>query len=83
MLFMVELQYSHEQRDVALDYFWKHGSTHYTGNATIQGAWVATQDLIAFALVDAVDPDTVAKACAPLEQFGTVIYREVTSVDQI
>ena len=83
MLYMIQLQYSQEHRDAALRYFWEHGSTHYAGDVTVKGAWVATRELIAYALVHAVDPDEVAKACAPLEQFGKVEYRHVTSVDQL
>jgi hypothetical protein len=83
MLYMVELRYAHEHRDVALRHFWEHGSTHYEGKVTVNGAWVATQDLIAYALVDAADPDEIAKACEPLGQFGDVSFRHVTSLEQI
>ena len=83
MLYMVELHYPSEHRDAALRYFWKHGSTHYEGRVTVKGAWVATQDLIGYALVDAASPEEIAKACTPLEQFGDVSYRHVTSADVI
>jgi hypothetical protein len=83
MLYMIELHYSREHRDATLRYFWEHGSTHYEGKVTLTGAWVATQDLIAYALVDAADPDKIAEACAPLAQFGDVSFRHVTSVDEI
>ena len=83
MLYMVELRYSREHRDEALRYFWEHGATHYEGNVTVTGAWVGTQDQIAYALVEAADPDELAKACGPIGQFGDVSFRNVTSVDQI
>ncbi len=83
MLYMVELHYAQENRDAALRYFWEHGATHYEGNVTLEGAWVATQDLIAYALVDAANANEVAKACAPLDQFGEVSFRPVMSVDQL
>ena len=62
MLCMIELQYTREHRDEALRYFWEHGATHYEGKVTVHGAWVATEDLVAYALVDAVDPDELAFA---------------------
>jgi hypothetical protein len=83
MLYMVELTYSREQRDAALGYFWEHGLTGYESKVTVKGAWVATQDRIAYALVDAADPDEMSKACVSLEQFGEVSHRRVTSADQI
>lgn len=83
MLYMIDLQYRQEDRDAALRYFWEHGATHYEGEVTVKGAWVATHDLIAYALVHAAAPDEIAKACAPLGQFGKVEYRPVTSVDQL
>jgi hypothetical protein len=83
MLYMVELRYTHEQREEALQYFWEHGSTHYEGNVTLMGAWVATQDLVGYALVESVDADGITRACAPLEQFGSVSHRHVTSIDVI
>ena len=83
MLYMIELQYTREHRDDALRYFWEHGATHYEGKVTVNGAWVATEDLIAYAVVDAADPDELAKACMPLRQFGNVTSRHVTSIDQI
>jgi hypothetical protein len=83
MLYMIELHYSQEHRDAARRYFWEHGTTHYEGELTIKGAWVATREMIGYALVDAASPDDVAKSCAPLEQFGNVEYRHVTSADQL
>ena len=44
---------------------------------------MATQDLIAYAIVDAAGPDEIASACKPLEQFGEISYRRVRSVDEI
>jgi hypothetical protein len=83
MLYMVELRYSREHRDAALQYFWEHGATHYEGDVTLRGAWVATQDHVGYALVDAANADGIAAACKPLEQFGSVSYRQVSSVDVI
>ena len=83
MLYMVELRYAPENRPDALRYFWEHGSTNYEGNVTLKGAWVASQDLVAYALVDAADADEIAKACSPLERFGSVSQRQVTSIHQI
>ena len=83
MLYMVELHYSQDSRDAALNYFWEHGSTHFESKVTIKDSWVATQDLIAYAVVDAAGPDEIASACKPLEQFGEVSHRRVRSVDEI
>jgi hypothetical protein len=83
MLYMVELHYTQVHRDAAMRYFWEHGATHYEGNVTVEGAWVATQELVAYALVDAAEAGEVAKACAPLELFGDVSYRPVMSIDQL
>ena len=83
MLYMLEIRYTREQRDDALSYFWTHGTTHYEGKVTLKGAWVATHDQIAFAVVDAADEDEMVKAAAPLKQFGDVIFVKVTSIDEI
>lgn len=83
MLYMVELRYPVEQRDQALRYFLKHGTIGYDGKVTLTSAWVATQDHIAYAVVEAHDREELAKACAPLEQFGKVAVRPVTSVEQL
>lgn len=83
MLYMVELHYSHEHRDEALRYFLEHGATHYEGNITVQQAWVATADHVAYALVRTRNADEVDKAIKPLTQFGTVLCRRVTSTNEI
>ncbi|MGI9474086.1 MAG: DUF3303 family protein [Rubripirellula sp.] len=83
MLYMVELKYPEEHRDSALDYFWKHGATHYEGKVTLEGAWVATQDFIAYAVVSTKAVEEVEKACEPLREFGEVSYRKVSSLDQL
>ncbi len=83
MLYMIELRYPVEQRDQALRYFLQHGTIGYDGKVTLTGAWVATQDHVAYAVVASNDPDEMAKACAPLEKFGEVSFRPVTSVDQL
>lgn len=83
MLYMVELRYTVEHRDSALNYFWKHGSTNYEGKVTLEGAWVATQDFIAYAVVSTKAEEEIRKACDPLRQFGDVTYRKVSSIDQL
>lgn len=83
MLYMIELRYPIEMRDKALRYFLQHGTVGYDGKVTLTGAWVATQDRVAYAVVEAQDPDELTKACAPLTQFGDVSFRPVTSVDQL
>ena len=83
MLYMVQLEYPPEHRDAALRYFWAHGTTRYEGNVVVKDAWVATQDHVAYALVDAEDDDEITKASAPLEQFGTLAVQQVTSIDEI
>jgi hypothetical protein len=80
---MVELHYSPEQRDQALGYFYEHGFTHYTGSLAIQGAWIATQERVAYVLVESSEVEELERACVPLKQFGQVIYRAVTDVQQI
>ena len=83
MLYMIELRYPVERRDQALRYFLQHGTIGYDGKVTLTGAWVATHDHVAYAVVETHDLDELTKACAPLEQFGEVIFRPVTSVDQL
>lgn len=83
MLYMIELQYPLENRDDALRYFLQHGTVGYDGRVTLIGAWVATHERIAYAVVEAPDPDEISKACVPLEQFGEISFRPVTSVDQL
>lgn len=83
MLYMVELKYPREQRESALDYFWKHGSTHYEGKVTLEGAWVASEDDIAYAVISTKAEEEVEKACDPLREFGDVSYRKVSSLDQL
>ena len=83
MLYMIEIHYTRQRRADMLEYFWQHGSTHYEGKVTIQGAWVATQDQFAYALVNADDDQEVEKACAPWREFGEVTIRQVTSSDEI
>ena len=83
MLYMVELRYDKERRDEALGYLWEHGSTLYEAKVTVKDAWVATEDLIAYAVVDAADPEAIAKASKPLEEYGDVSYRHVNSVHEL
>jgi hypothetical protein len=75
---MVEFRSAREYRDQALDYFWKHGATRSEGKVTLEGAWVATQDQIAPAVVKAADENEIVKACEPLRRFGETQYRLVT-----
>jgi hypothetical protein len=83
MLFMVELRYLSEQRDAALRYIWEHGSTRYEGRAVIQSVWVASQDRIAYAVVESDDEDELEKACSPMKQFGTLSHRHVMNLEQL
>ena len=83
MQYMVELRYPLEHRDEALKYFLQHGTIGYEGKVTLASAWVATQDRIAYAIVESGDLAELEKACAPLRAFGDVAFRSVTSVDQL
>ena len=83
MLYMVELHYDEEHRAAALNYFWEHGATHYEGRVVLKGVWVATQERIAYALIEGKESEEVEKACAPLSAFGTVETRHVMTGDQI
>jgi hypothetical protein len=83
MLYMVELRYQPEQRERALQYFQQHGTTGYEGKVTLNGAWVATQERIAFAIVEAASQDEMNKACVPLREFGEVKFLAITSFDQL
>lgn len=83
MHYMIVLRYTQQHREEALQYFWQHGATHYEGKVTLKHAWVATQDRIAYALVDAAQPDEIAKACEPLRDFGELEYRAVTDVEEL
>ena len=83
MLFLVELKYAYEHREEVLRFFWEHGATRYQGSVALKGAWVATQERIVYALVEAADADEIAQAGEPLAQFGTLTIRQVTSVEDI
>ncbi len=83
MQYMVELKYPVEQRDEALKYFLQHGTIGYEGRVTLAEAWVATQDRVAYAIVESSELAELEKACAPLRAFGDVTFRPVTSVDQL
>ena len=83
MLYMVELRYAEEHRDEALGFFWKHGSILYDSKVTVKEVWVATQDRVAYALVEAADPEAIAKASKPLGDFGDVRYRHVNSAHEL
>ena len=83
MLHMIEMQYSQSTRDQALDYFQKHGMTHYNGDVVIQNMWVCTSDHVAYALVDASSVADVENACDVLRQFGEVSHRVVIASDQL
>ncbi len=83
MLYMIEVHFKEQHRAAALEYFWQHGSTHYEGKVSVQGLWVASQDHIAYALVQSQDQGEVEKACAPLQEFGQVFARSVTSSDEL
>ena len=81
MQFMVELHYSQEHRTDALRYFWEHGFTHHGAEVTVEGVWVATEDLVAYAIVKGQEVSEVEKACAALASFGDVVIRRVTDSD--
>lgn len=83
MLYMLQLHYDRRQREAALRYFWKHGSTLYESKVTVKEIWVATEDRIAYALVDAADSEALAAASKPLEEYGEVSFRHVTSVHEL
>jgi len=83
MLHMIELHYTQDQREQALNYFQKHGMTNYEGDVFVQELWVATEDRIAYAVVESNDPKEVEKACSPLTQFGNVTSRAIISADQL
>ena len=83
MHFMVELRYRKEHRETALKYFWEHGATQYEGHITLKEGWAATQDQIAYVLVEGEDKDAVAAACEPMKEFGDVSFRVVTSFDEM
>lgn len=83
MLYMIELHYSDQKRDGALEYFWKHGTNNYEGKMSVKSLWVASQDQIAYALVKGRDSAEVDKAASPLSQFGKVLVRSVVSSDEL
>ena len=83
MLYMVEFRYGVEQRDQALGYVMQHGTIGYAGNATLRSAWVATQDHIAYALVEAKDEDELEQACGPMREFGDFSFHEVYNLEQL
>ena len=83
MLYMVEFQYDEKHRNEALEYFWKHGTTNYEGKVVVKGAWVATQQHIGYALIESENDQEVEKACAPISGIGSIVFRQVTSTDEI
>lgn len=83
MVYMLELHYDPQQRDAALSYFWKHGTTLYNSHVTVKEVWVATEDRIAYALVDAADAEAIAVASEPLQKYGELHFRPVTSVHEL
>ena len=83
MLYMVELNYRADQNAEALRFFDEHGITHYEQEIVVQGAWVATEDCIAYLLVESADDAEVASATAPLAQFGQVMFRTVVKAEQL
>jgi len=80
---MLQLQYEEQQSQAALRYLWRHGTTLYEAHVTVKEVWVATEDRVAYALVDAADGEAVAAASQPLQKFGDVLYRQVTSVHEL
>ena len=80
---MIELNFKAERRAEILEYFWQHGTSQYEGKVTVQGAWVASQDGHAYALVESSSDEEVKKACAPLTDFGEIVSRHVTSTEDI
>ena len=83
MLYMVELRYAEEHREAALGYLWEHGSTLYESKVTVKEVWVATEDRVAYALVEAAEPGAIDKASKPLAEYGDVSFRHVTSIDEL
>ena len=83
MLYMVELHYQESQREAALSYFEEHGVTHYEQDIAIKGAWVATQDRIAYLVAETDDVENMKTAIVPLSVFGEVAFRPVIQAEQI
>ena len=83
MRFMVELHYVSEHRDDARQYLWEHGLTHHDADVSVGGIWIATDDLVAYALVKADQESQVEKACAPLSAFGDTVIRRVTDAEEL
>ena len=59
------------------------GVASHDAKVTVKDVWVATEDMIAYALVDAADPEAMAIATQPLEEYGDVCYRHVTSAKEL
>lgn len=83
MLYMIELRYQDEHRGEVLEYFWQHGTAQYEGKITVEGAWVATAEKIAYALIESGSDEEVEKACAPMRALAEITTRHVTSTDEI
>ena len=62
VLYMIELHFNDKTREGALNYFWKHGSNHYDGNISVVNLWVASQDQVAYALIQSREQEEVDKA---------------------
>ncbi len=83
MLHMIELRYPLQQRDELLQYFQERGVTHHEAGVVLKGAWVATKDRVAYALVESRDAEQFEKSCRPLEQLGEVSTRQVIDAEQV
>lgn len=83
MLYMIELRFNDQDRETAINYFWKHGTNNYEGKVSVKNLWVATQDHVAYALIVGRDAEEVDKACTPLAKFGEVTVRPVVSSDEL
>jgi len=76
MLFHVAYQVSPEQRNAAQDRFKETGALPPTG-VTIKGRWHSVSGLAGFTLVEASDPQTIAKW---LQDWTDLLTFEVTPV---
>ena len=83
MLFMVQIEYTREQRDDLFAYFENHGVTGYSLGVELSGAWVAPEDRVAFALVKVANVVAFETERGRLTQFGNVTSRHVLNAEDI
>lgn len=81
MKFLVEFRLKPGERDAIFQAFEQRGPNRNPG-VRFEGAWIARNSEIAFALVEGLDEAHVAKAAESWSQFGQSTIHSVIDVQQ-